>query len=95
MTSPDDPNGPADPDDPDDRRSGSGGLSDWTDALRDMTPYLHLGWTLAATAAAPPLLGFSVDWWLDTLPWGLLTGGGIALAAVVVQLKRLQKEFGP
>lgn len=89
------PPSPTDPDDSDDRSSSSGGLSDWTEALQDMAPYLHLGWSLAGTAAGPPLLGFAVDWWLGTLPWGLLAGGALAVAAVMIQLKRLQEEFGP
>jgi hypothetical protein len=94
MTPPPAPNGPTDPDESDNRSSTSGGLSDWTEALQDMSPYLHLGWTLAATAAGPPLLGFVVDWWLGTTPWCTLTGGMLGLVTAAVQLKRLQEEFG-
>jgi hypothetical protein len=81
-------------DDHDERNAGADGMAAWTDALRDMAPHLHLGWTLAAAAAGPPLLGFAVDWGLGTTPWGMLVGGGIGLAAAAVQLKRLQEEFG-
>ncbi len=76
------------------RRSQSGGLSDWTDALRDMAPYLDLGWRLAGSAAGPPILGYLVvDVWLGTTPWGLLLGAAAGLAAALVQLRRLQEEF--
>lgn len=92
MPPPDAPNGsPA----PDESESSADGMAAWTEALRDMAPYFHLGWSLAAAAAGPPLLGFAVDWWLGVTPWGILVGGAIGLAAAVVQLKRLQQEFGP
>lgn len=74
-------------------RSASGGVSDWMDALRDVAPYLDLGWRLAGTAAFPPILGYGVDVWLGTLPWGVLLGSGVGLAAALLQLKRLQEEL--
>lgn len=74
-------------------RSKSGGVSDWMDALRDVAPYLDLGWRLAGTAAFPPILGYGVDVWLGTLPWGVLLGSGVGLAAALLQLKRLQEEL--
>ncbi len=80
-------------DDPE--RSPSGGLDDWKKALREMAPYLDLGWRLAGAAAGPPLLGhFLVDAWLGTTPWGLLGGSVLGVATVVVQLRTLQDEFG-
>ena len=85
-------NGAADQDAPE-QRSRSGGLSDWTDALRDMMPYLDLGWRLAGAAAFPPLIGYAIDAWLGTLPWGVLVGAAVGLASAVVQLRRLQHEF--
>lgn len=76
------------------RRSRSGGLSDWTEALRDMAPYLDLGWRLAGSAAGPPILGYLViDVWLGTTPWGLLIGAAVGFAAALLQLKRLQGEL--
>ena len=76
-------------------RSSSGGLDDWKRALREMAPYLDLGWRLAGAAAGPPLLGhFLVDTWWGTTPWGLLGGAVLGLASVVVQLRALQDDFG-
>jgi len=95
MAPPDAPNGSLAPDDEQDEWDrDTNGMAAWTDALQDMAPYLHLGWSLAAAAAGPPLLGFIVDWWLGTTPWGILVGGGLGLSAAAVQLKRLQEEFG-
>jgi len=77
------------------KRSSSGGLDDWMKALREMAPYLDLGWRLAGAAAGPPLIGhFLVDVWLGTTPWGLLSGCVLGIAAAVLQLKQLQDEFG-
>lgn len=88
------PNGPDEGDERSDRRSHAGGLAAWTDALRDMAPYLDLGWRLAGTAALPPILGyFAIDVGLGTAPWGVLSGAGIGFAAALLQLKRLQQEF--
>jgi hypothetical protein len=75
------------------KRSSSGGLDDWKKALREMAPYLDLGWRLAGAAAGPPLLGhFLVDEWFGTTPWGLLGGSVLGVATVVVQLRTLQDE---
>ena len=67
--------------------------SAWTTTLRDITPYLDLGWRLMGAAAGPPIIGYAVDAGLGTSPWGLLLGGGIGLIGAGVQLVRLQDEF--
>lgn len=67
--------------------------SAWTATLRDITPYLDLGWRLVGAAAGPPVIGYAVDVGLGTSPWGLLLGGGIGLVGAGVQLVRLQEEF--
>jgi hypothetical protein len=66
--------------------------SSWGRALRDIAPYLDLGWRLAATTAGPPGLGLVVDLWLHTTPWCLLGGCVVGLTGAVLQLKRLQGE---
>jgi hypothetical protein len=72
----------------------SGGMSDWMSALRDMAPYLDLGWRLAVSVAAPPILGhLLVDHFWATTPWGVLIGAGIGIAGGIVQLRRLQVEL--
>lgn len=79
-------------DDPAPRRS-TGGLSDWMDALRDVAPYLDLGWRVAGAAAFPPIAGWGVDWGLGTAPWGLLIGAGLGLVAAVAQLRQVAEEM--
>lgn len=75
--------------------STSGGAEDWMKALREMAPYLDLGWRLAGATAGPPLLGyFLVDLWFGTTPWGVLVGAALGFAAAGLQLKKLQDEFG-
>lgn len=64
--------------------------SSWARALRDVAPYLDLGWRLAGTTAGPPGLGLIVDLWLQTTPWFLLGGCAMGLVGAVLLLKRLQ-----
>lgn len=90
-----DPGGepPVEPDDsttPSTRPSEEG--SAWSRALRDVAPYLDLGWRLAGTTAFPPLLGFGLDVWLQTTPWLLLGGCVVGLLGAVIQLRRLRGE---
>jgi len=73
-------------------RESSEGKSAWGRALRDIAPYLDLGWRLAGITAGPPGLGLIVDLWLQTTPWFLLGGCVVGLAGAVLQLKRLQGE---
>ena len=75
------------------KRRDAGGLSDWLEALRDVAPYLDLGWRLAGAASFPPLIGYAIDVWLGTLPWGVLIGAAVGLASAGVQLRRLQSEL--
>ena len=65
----------------------------WRRALRDIAPYLDLGWRLVGVAAFPPLIGAYVDWQLQTAPWGLFVGAAIGLVGSGLQLQRLQQEF--
>jgi len=77
------------------RQSPAGGVEDWMKALREMAPYLDLGWRLTGTTVGPPLLGhFLVDVWLGTTPWVLLAGCVLGIAGAALQLRRLQDEFG-
>lgn len=70
------------------------GWSAWTTTLRDVSPYLDLGWRLMGAAAFPVVIGYGADAGLGTSPWGLLVGCGAGLASAAVQLKRLSDEFG-
>ena len=65
----------------------------WAQALRDIAPYLDLGWRLAGAAAFPPLIGALVDVQFQTTPWGVFVGAGVGLVGAGLQLRRLQQEF--
>jgi F0F1-type ATP synthase assembly protein I len=56
---------------------------DWSKALRDLSPLLSLGSTLAITVGLGVLGGYAVDRWLGTKPFGLLIGGLLALAVAL------------
>ena len=78
------------------RPSGESSSTDesaWGRALRDVAPYLDLGWRLAGTTAGPPVLGFVIDSWLQTAPWMLLVGCVFGLSGAVLQLRRLQSDL--
>lgn len=77
-----------------DHDPSANGMAAWTEALRDFAPYMDLGWRLAGTAAFPPLLGVALDAWFGTSPWILVGGCVVGLVGAVVQLKRLQENFG-
>ena len=62
-------------------------------ALRDIGPYLDLGWRLAGTTAGPPVIGFMIDLWLGTTPWLLLGGCVVGLLGAALLLKRLQGDL--
>jgi len=83
------------PDRSDEQSRSSGGKSAWMRALRDVAPYLDLGWRLAGTAAFPPLLGYALDVWLHTTPWILLAGCVLGLSGALLQLRHLQAESRP
>ena len=74
-------------------KSSSGDASALRKALRDVAPYLDLGWRLAGTVSGPPLGGALLDHWLQTAPWFLIGGCVLGFAGGILQLVRLQEEF--
>ena len=88
------PNDSPGPDSDESEERSRGQRTAWMRALRDVAPYLDLGWRLAGTTAFPPVLGYAVDVWLGTTPWFLLGGCVVGLAGGVLLLRRLHEEFG-
>jgi hypothetical protein len=82
-----------DEDTPPSEDPSSGGGTALRKALRDVAPYLDLGWRLAGTVSFPPLLGALLDHWLQTVPWFLLGGCVLGFAGGILQLVRLQDWF--
>lgn len=72
----------------------SGGWGDWTRALRDVAPYLDLGWRIMGATAAPVLVGAAFDYGLGTGPWGVLVGAGVGILSAGLLLVRIGHQFG-
>jgi len=75
------------------QEDSSEGDGPWRGALRDIAPYLDLGWRIMGVAAFPPLIGAYIDWQFQITPWGLFVGASIGLVGAGLQLRRLQQEF--
>jgi hypothetical protein len=65
----------------------------WRMALRDVAPFLDVGWRIAGATALPPLLGYAVDAWLGTTPWAVLAGCVLGLLAAGLQFRALSEEL--
>ena len=49
------------------------------DVIKQLGPYLGLGWTLAISVGLGLAGGYYADRWLDTEPWLMLTGIAIGM----------------
>lgn len=61
----------------------------YNQGMAEAGPYLGLGIQIAASMLFFVGVGYAVDWWLDTSPWGVIVGavlGFIGVIALVVQL---------
>jgi ATP synthase protein I len=73
------------PEKPDDK----GVSGDWSRALREASPLLGIGTTIAASLIVGLLAGRWIDGKLGTAPLFFLLGAGLALAASFYQLYAL------
>lgn len=60
-------------------------------ALRDVAPYLDLGWRIAMAVVLTVGGGVWLDQWLGTLPAFTLGGILLGLASAAVQITRLNR----
>jgi len=65
------------------------GLSQLALAYRNAGPYLHLGWTLAASLALFTYGGFTLDNHLGSKPWFTLIGALLGIAGGMLELFRI------
>jgi F0F1-type ATP synthase assembly protein I len=75
------------------RRDREPEASIWRMALRDVAPFLDVGWRIAGATALPPLLGYAADAWLETTPWMVLVGCVLGLLAAGFQFRALGEEL--
>ncbi|GIV58127.1 MAG: AtpZ/AtpI family protein [Bacteroidetes bacterium] len=74
-------------------RSGSRAPRDWHASLRAAGPYVGLGLQLAMTMVFFVGGGYLLDRWLGTLPWLLLAGAFVGIAAIILQIYRVSAEM--
>ncbi|MBO6524563.1 MAG: AtpZ/AtpI family protein [Balneolaceae bacterium] len=55
--------------------------------------YLGLGAEIAATLAIPIALGYIVDLYLESSPWGLLSGAVVGIAFFFFSIFRIAKKL--
>lgn len=60
-------------------------------ALRDVAPYLDLGWRIAFAVVLTVGGGVALDQWLGTLPAFTIGGMLLGLASAFVQIARLNR----
>jgi F0F1-type ATP synthase assembly protein I len=65
----------------------------WLETARKSGGYAGLGWQIAGTLVVFVGIGVGLDVWLDTAPWFILAGAGVALASVTAQLWRVNAEM--
>ena len=55
-------------------------------------PYLGLGVQIAASMALFAGLGYAIDRWLGTSPWGILAGAALGMVGIFVLIVRVARE---
>jgi hypothetical protein len=61
--------------------------------MLESSPYLGLGFQLAGAVLIYVGLGFLIDRWLETSPWGLVGGAVVGMAAFFIQLVRVVRRM--
>ncbi len=65
----------------------------WQKSMLESSPYLGLGFQLAGAVLIYVGVGFLVDTWLDTSPWGLVGGAVVGMIAFFIQLARVVRKM--
>ncbi len=66
---------------------------DWRASYRTAGPYLGLGLQMAFTMVFFTGLGYLIDTWLESLPWGLIAGAALGMVAIFLQLFRMVAQM--
>ena len=71
----------------------AGSVADsYLDGMQAAGPYLGLGAQIAASMALFCGVGYVVDRWLGTSPWGILVGAMLGMVGIVALLVRISRE---
>ena len=60
--------------------------------MAEAGPYLGLGVQIAASMVFFAGLGYAVDRWLGTSPWGILVGAALGMVGIFVLIVRVARE---
>ncbi len=71
------------------RKPSRSTLGTWGADMVEAGPYLSLGLQSAASMAFFVGVGYLMDGWLGTRPWGLIVGAVLGMTAVITLLVRL------
>lgn len=68
-------------------------MSDWVRALREVSPYLDIGWRIAAGLAVCIGAGYLLDRWWGTLPWLTLAGAILGMVSVFMLIRQIGEQL--
>ncbi len=68
------------------------GGSDWHNVLREVAPYLDLGWRVAVSIVLFTVGGYYLDRWWGTMPWMTVVGALLGMGMVFVQIFQLDRS---
>jgi len=74
------------------RAKGDDGLAAWNRDMVEAGPYLTLGLQSAFAMAFFVGLGYLVDTWLGSRPWGLIVGAVLGMVGVITLLVRVSNR---
>ena len=72
------------------------GLSPLAKSYRAAAPWLAIVWQFTGSVLVGVGMGYGLDWWVGTKPWGLLAGGllgsGVGFYAFVRSATKLMEK---
>lgn len=68
-------------------------MPEWRRSLGEVGPYLGLGMQIALSMGLFVAIGYGVDVWLDSLPWGTVTGALVGMGSVFYYVIRVLSEM--
>lgn len=79
---------------PPSRDPSSEGGNTWQKTLREVAPYLDLGWRVAISIVLFTVGGYYLDQWWGTMPWLTVVGALCGMGMVFIQIFQLSGTFG-
>lgn len=69
-----------------------GGMATYGKGMMEAGPYLTLGLQIAFGMMLFVGIGYAVDQWLNSTPWGMIVGAGLGMVAVFAFIIRMARE---